>query len=149
MTKPKGVFHVGVKYFFGQVCYIPSPLFQGPYLAPNSNDTLRELPPPQVSQNPYLRSKKKLLRQMLGIESGEEVKELMLGRNLLAPGFPIVCPSMLTREHHQNLVDLAENSLVSDHDVPGRHLCLMHLQETSISRTGSRKPPETSHNSNK
>ena len=43
----------------------------------------------------------------------------MLGRYFLAPGFSIVCPSMLTREHHQNLVDLAENSSVSDQDVPG------------------------------
>ena len=59
---------------------------------------------------------KKMLRQILGIQSGDEVKELMLGRTL-ASNFSIGRYPLLIREYHQNSEDQAERSLVSNHGV--------------------------------
>ena len=58
-----------------------------------------------------------MLRSTLGIESGDEVKELMLGKICPPPTPSNERSSLLTREHHQNLEDQAERFLVSDYDV--------------------------------
>lgn len=68
-----------------------------------------------------------MLRQIIGIESGEEVKILMLGTASLDSNFSIVCPPMLIKEHDQNLGDQAEGSLVSDYNVLDLDLYLMGL----------------------
>ena len=64
-----------------------------------------------------LGSEKKALRQILGIESGDAVKELMLGTTFSIPIFSIACPPWLIEEHYQNLEDQAEGFLVSDYNV--------------------------------
>ena len=58
-----------------------------------------------------------MLRLTLGIESGDEVKELMLGKICPASTLSIERSSLLTREHQQSLEDQAERSLVSGYDV--------------------------------
>ena len=58
-----------------------------------------------------------MLRLTLGIESGDEVKELMLGKICAAPTPSIERPFLLTRDYYQSLEDQAERSLVSDYDV--------------------------------
>ena len=55
-----------------------------------------------------------MLRPTLGIESGEEVKQLMLGKICAAPNHSVEHASLLTRGNGQNLGGQAERSLVSD-----------------------------------
>ena len=63
-----------------------------------------------------------LLRQTLGIESGDEVKELMLGMASPALKSFLECSPLLMRGIRQNLGDQVEGFLVSDHDVPNPDL---------------------------
>ena len=60
----------------------------------------------------------KMLRRALGIESGDEVKELMLGKICSAPIHSVERPSLLTNENYQNLGGQAEISLVSNYHIP-------------------------------
>ena len=69
---------------------------------------------------------KKVLSQILGIESGEEVKQLMLGR--VPPARNLIDVCFVTNGFvHQNLDDLAENFWVSVQDAHSEDLYLMEL----------------------
>ena len=69
-----------------------------------------------------------MLRQILGIESGDEVKELMLGKTYQVPNLSIRRPPLLISEH-QSSEDQAERSLVSDYDVFNSDIWLTGSQE--------------------
>lgn len=51
----------------------------------------------------------------------------MLGRPSPAPTFLIGCSPLLIGEHHQNLEDQAEGSMVSGYNVPDPELYLIGL----------------------
>lgn len=107
------------KCYFGQVRPTSDALFPCQYSALTRLPVSGDLSP---VLDICLRLAKKMLRQILGIQSGDEVKELMLGRTPLAPNFSIGRTPLLIREHHQNSVDQAERSLVSNHGVSSSDL---------------------------